>query len=101
MYDDWVAVSNAPEKRILSFDRRTLFDEEKGDKEVEEVVESLNLEWMIDQLESYQPMKIYEFEDTLLMSTYLITINAGTFKVYEHKSILPDSPPQRVFYRPS
>lgn len=65
-------------------------------------VHDLDLVWMVghfDGEDTDYSMQVYEFKETKPLPTYLYTINAGPYKVYHHKSIYEDSPPQRVFMR--
>ena len=46
-----------------------------------------------------QGYKLHKFEETPPLSTYLYTINAGPYKVFEHVNLHEGSPKQRVFSR--
>ena len=52
-----------------------------------------DIDWMIDNFINYPKIKIYEFEPTPPLSTYLYTINAGPYSIYHHKRKYNDSPP--------
>lgn len=56
---------------------------------------------MLSHFMNLNMIKIYEFEETEPIPTYLITINAGPYKTYSHTNTIEGSPPQRVFLRPS
>ena len=47
-------------------------------------MEDNELEWMLSHFINLDMIKIYEFEETEPIPTYLITINAGPYKIYEH-----------------
>jgi len=56
---------------------------------------------MLDHFCMEDSFKVVEFKETEPLPTYLYTVNAGEYSVFEHKSLYPDSPPQRVFQRKS
>jgi hypothetical protein len=43
------------------------------------------MEWMVDQFIDHDSIRLYDFDETPLLSTYLYTINAGPFAIYQHK----------------
>ena len=51
-YADWHVAANAPEKRVYICDRKTLFDDD-NQAEAADLVDELNLEWMIDAMLMY------------------------------------------------
>jgi len=51
------------------------------------------IDWMIDHFMQYKKIKIYVFEDTPPISNYLVTINAGAFKIYNHERTSDAFPP--------
>jgi len=56
-----------------------------------------DINWMFDIFDG--PFAFREFEPTPPLPTYLYTVNAGPYRVYDHKSLYEDSPPQRVLLR--
>ena len=54
---------------------------------------------MVDHFLEFPVIKVFEFEDTKILSTYLYTINVGPYKIYTHKSLDESLPPQRVYMR--
>ena len=65
-------------------------------------LQELELLWLMDHFDDEPSdfrFQVIEFNETKPLPTYLYTINAGPYKVYHHKSIHDDSPPQRVFMR--
>jgi ssDNA-binding Zn-finger/Zn-ribbon topoisomerase 1 len=73
--EDWVVCSNAPEKRVVRFEKSKGFEEDE---------ELLEYEWLLDVFEDLKFIKLYEFEEIGPLSTYLYTINAGPYKIFEY-----------------
>jgi hypothetical protein len=48
---------------------------------------------MVDHFIEFPCLKVFEFHDTKILSTYLYTINAGPYKIYTHKSLDESLPP--------
>lgn len=98
--ESWVAVSNAPEKKVFLYDPNAGDDGSDPDiTEKEELLAKYDATWMLDHFLAEDRIKVVEFEETEPLPTYLYTINAGEYSVFEHQSLYPDSPPQRVFQR--
>lgn len=54
---------------------------------------------MVDHYLEHNQVRLYDFDETPLLSTYLYTINAGPYSIYKHKKKVAGQPAQRVFYR--
>ena len=57
------------------------------------------MDWMVDTYLDLNTIRLYDFAETPLLSTYLYTINAGPYTIYNHKKKIAGQPAQRVFYR--
>ena len=66
-----------------------MYENEYGSKFFEEN----NLEWMTDHFIEFPCLKVFDFHDTKILSTYLYTINVGPYKIYTHKSLYENLPP--------
>jgi hypothetical protein len=101
---NWVAVTNAPEKKIYHIKKQgniTQNVEGSVQSQIEngitsdgqEFITENDLDWMLLHFMNLNVIKIYEFEPTELLPTYLYTINAGPYRIYEHKNTNNGSPP--------
>lgn len=61
---------------------------EENIKENESVVSAFieiqNIDWMLQHFMYHKTIKVVDFEETELLSTYLYTVNAGPYQVYKH-----------------
>ena len=109
----WVAATNAPEKRIMFIKQSgNLSQSDSIQSQIEDQISIDNseaqafitdndLDWMLSHFMNLNIIKIYDFFPSEPLPTYLYTINCGPFKIYEHKNLQEGSPPQRVFQRPN
>ena len=43
-----------------------------------------NIDWMLQHFMYQGSIKIIDFEETEILSTYLYTVNAGPYAIYHH-----------------